>query len=526
MHVGVLPLLGSLALGGPPAPPPVPQPPAPAIRQVNGTAGIYPVPGMGPPGAVAAVGALPVMGTGHAPAALPAPAPLVAAKFLAPKGTRVTAFPGSPLAKMLEAPTVLGLRPGYVYRFALSNLPYAPGQTLYPEVELRGVLVPRAGMKYMDYPIPLLFAPADIARALEGAVVTKVIYLEDPEKAIPAETTADAPIEVPEDSERLALQAARENGRLMAIVRLGNRKPSPEELVTTAVPGTILFPGEKYLQAPPLPPVFPFWGVPLFDPILGPRPPKEECLLNGDDRKDFLGIGAEGRLYGLNATDVGVEFTMGGKRKVTTSCPACICAPRYIIRKVELVPAGFDLRIGLAGTVGELRPAGFLERVPALTEIGRDKANEFVGRVRPMAYVGRVGVGVLIGMNKPAAVAQVFGVKVEGTYVEPEQLTAYPTLCPLTVTKVIDPAGPKQVGDVVTVVIRYANTGTKAATDIVISDSLSGRLEYVPGSAQTDRPSNFSSAENEAGSLALRWELPGTLLPGQAGTIKFKAKVR
>jgi uncharacterized repeat protein (TIGR01451 family) len=176
--------------------------------------------------------------------------------------------------------------------------------------------------------------------------------------------------------------------------------------------------------------------------------------------------------------------------------------------------------------VGELRPAGFLERVPVLTEIGRDKANEFVGRVRPMAYVGRVGVGVLIGMNKPVAVAQVFGVKVEGTYVEPEQLTAYPTLCPLTVTKVVDPAGPKQVGDVVTVVIKYANTGTKAATDIVISDSLSGRLEYVPGSAQTDRPSNFSSSENEAGSLALRWELPGTLLPGQSGVIKFKAKVR
>jgi uncharacterized repeat protein (TIGR01451 family) len=78
----------------------------------------------------------------------------------------------------------------------------------------------------------------------------------------------------------------------------------------------------------------------------------------------------------------------------------------------------------------------------------------------------------------------------------------------------------------VTIVIRYANTGTKAATDIVISDSLSGRLEYVVGSSQTDRPSNFSAADNEAGSSVLRWELPGTLLPGQSGTIKFKAKIR
>ena len=65
-----------------------------------------------------------------------------------------------------------------------------------------------------------------------------------------------------------------------------------------------------------------------------------------------------------------------------------------------------------------------------------------------------------------------------------------------------------------------------AASDLVVSDSLSGRLEYVAGSAQSDRPSNFTVAENEVGSVLLRWELPGTLLPGQAGTIKFKARVR
>jgi uncharacterized repeat protein (TIGR01451 family) len=94
------------------------------------------------------------------------------------------------------------------------------------------------------------------------------------------------------------------------------------------------------------------------------------------------------------------------------------------------------------------------------------------------------------------------------------------------VTKVVDPPGPKQSGEVVTITIRYANTGAKEASDLVVSDSLSARLEYVPGSAQTDRPANFTAAENEAGSVLLRWELPGTLLPGQAGTIRFKAKVR
>src|SRR6185312_10024437 len=98
---------------------------APAPPQTHG--GVLPVPGMGPPGAVAAVGALahPVQAGEH-PAALPSPAPLVAAKFLTPDDVRVTAFPGTPLSRMFIAPTVLGLRPGYVYRFELANLPYAP----------------------------------------------------------------------------------------------------------------------------------------------------------------------------------------------------------------------------------------------------------------------------------------------------------------------------------------------------------------------------------------------------------------
>jgi hypothetical protein len=32
--------------------------------------------------------------------------------------------------------------------------------------------------------------------------------------------------------------------------------------------------------------------------------------------------------------------------------------------------------------------------------------------------------------------------------------------------------------------------------------------------------------QNEVGSLILRWEITGKLLPGQSGRIRFKAKVR
>jgi uncharacterized repeat protein (TIGR01451 family) len=161
-----------------------------------------------------------------------------------------------------------------------------------------------------------------------------------------------------------------------------------------------------------------------------------------------------------------------------------------------------------------------------MVDIGIDKPAGLIGRVRPASFVGRVGTAFYVGVSRPAAFGQVQGVKVVGVVVEPEQLTAFPFLCPLTVTKSVDPPGPKGAGEVVTITIRYANTGANPVTDVVVSDSLSGRLEYIEGSAQSDRASNFTVAENEVGSVIVRWELPGTILPGQSGTVKFRAKVR
>jgi len=490
------------------------------------TGGVFPTPGMGPPGAVAAFGAMVPWTPAPNAGPIAQPAPLVAAKFLTPAGVRVTAYPGAKISKMLDTPVVVGLRPGYVYRFELTNLTYHPTRSLFPEVEIRGTLVPRPGMKYMDYPIPLTFSAVDIERVLNGALITKVIYLEDPDKAVPTEVRPNQPVEMPEESERDAFRNALDNGRLMAVVRIGDRKPSAELLQTLAVDGTILFPGEGRLKSPALPPVLPYWNVPMYDPILGPKGPKEECFENGDDRKTPLGIGQNQRLGGLDPADVGVEYSIGGKRRVTTSNVGCICAPRYMIRYVELFPGGFDSRQTLSENAGRMNTAAVRERQMPMAEIAREKANAFTGRMRPSAYVGKIGTSFFLGTSKPSAIGQVGGVRVVAALVEPEELTAYPIICPLTVTKLIEPTGPRQAGDIVTITIRYANTGAKAVSDLVVSDSLSGRLEYIPGSAETDRPANFTTADNEAGSVIVRWDLPGALLPGQAGMVRFKAKVR
>ncbi len=61
---------------------------------------------------------------------------------------------------------------------------------------------------------------------------------------------------------------------------------------------------------------------------------------------------------------------------------------------------------------------------------------------------------------------------------------------------------------------------------MAVSDSLSGRLEYVPGSAQADRDAVFTTEQNEAGSMILRWEISGRLAPDESGVLRFQAKVR
>jgi uncharacterized repeat protein (TIGR01451 family) len=112
---------------------------------------------------------------------------------------------------------------------------------------------------------------------------------------------------------------------------------------------------------------------------------------------------------------------------------------------------------------------------------------------------------------------------VVSTAVGPEEITNINDLC---VTKEVEPDRPVQVGEEVTFTLRYRNGSKWPVTDLLLSDSLSGRLEYVAGSAQSDRPANVTTTANEAGSVVIRFEIPGPVPPGQSGVVKFRARVR
>ncbi|MDW8244049.1 MAG: hypothetical protein RMJ88_12630 [Thermogemmata sp.] len=469
------------------------------------------------------------------PASGPIPstaAPLTYVRFLLPEGVRLTAYPGTPAARLLPGNVRLGLRPGYSYRFELSGLPAAilpPPETqavLYPEITVYGSLHMRRGLNPQDFPVPVLLSNEDLGRALQGAVIVKYVYLEDPAQALPAATTPDSPLELRDDDETTARQQALRRGRLLITVRLGNRIPTPDELRQATVEHTILLPGMNRLAAPAQPPCFPPAVVPLYDPLVGPRPTTEECFVNGGDRGEPLGIGPRQQLGGLEAGEVAVEYTLQQQRHVTTSNPVAVCAPRFVIRRAEYAPRPLQAVHHLA--VGEERrfPLGLHQRELPQAGFHYQRLSAVQSQQRPSLYFNQVGVSLFAAAEQVQAVAQVSGLKVVGVLVTPEQLTAYPTVAPLTVSKQIDPPGARQPGDTITITIRFFNSGNQPLGQLAVTDHLSPRLEYVAESAQTSRAANFSLTPQDDGTVLLRWDFPGDLLPGQGGSIRFKARIR
>jgi uncharacterized repeat protein (TIGR01451 family) len=81
-------------------------------------------------------------------------------------------------------------------------------------------------------------------------------------------------------------------------------------------------------------------------------------------------------------------------------------------------------------------------------------------------------------------------------------------------------------GDIISFTIRYDNVGDQPVSNLVVTDSLAPRLEYVDASQQSSIAARFSTTPNEAGSSILRWEIDYELKPGDGGFVRFDTKVR
>lgn len=146
------------------------------------------------------------------------------------------------------APALAGLLVGPAYRIQLSGLPDHPNRSLWPTIEVIDRLYPPVGSE-PKFPIPIEFTQEEIDAALEGRMITKVIYLEEPDRALPLERVAGRLPVFDVAPGRDPLKAADVFGRPMAIVRLGKRVPLAYPSAAYASP-PVLFPLEPDIRGP------------------------------------------------------------------------------------------------------------------------------------------------------------------------------------------------------------------------------------------------------------------------------------
>ena len=524
-------------------------------------------------------------------------APLMHVKLIGPAGMHAVVYQGMARPRDLAAPVQLGLRPGYIYRLELNGFPQAPGVSLYPTLEVRGSLCLAPVVNPAQYPAPIVITEDDLRQALAGVLVTKVIYLEHPERAVPTATTPNQPLETNIPSDHDLLADARERGRPVLVLRFGQLQMTAEEVALSSVPGTVLFPDEHVLGQPAAQPMLPWACFPWYDPIAGPRP-DEECIHNGcinppnprylvNGKPLRAGLDNEGQLQGLNPEDTVAEYRDSrGWKRLACSNRVCLCVPRFGVLRSELGLGRYD-SVTVVEDKREVRGQEQVRvRVPSLQTQHTDQPGTYLSRARPTQAVtveglvkltrlevldahhlsvgpiellgsdrvnllrredrvllmqqmefaralsrktGLSGYETIVGTEVIGRV--VGGPEVVSSSVETRDLTVCcneaprPPEKPLVLFKCADKHA-AQPGDVVTFTLKFSNHGGLPITDVAVVDSLSGRLEYLPGTAQADRDSVFTMQQNEAGSLVLRWEVSGKLLPGDSGTIRFQAKVR
>lgn len=499
-------------------------------------------------------------------------------RFSAPDSTKIEVLGPAPEPIVAPEPNAsgltVGLKVGVAYRLKLSNLPNAPGVELFPMVEFVGHLHRPPNVDPLKFPVRIPFTMDDLEDAgVRGRMVTSVIYLEAPELAVPVSMPKDqisvvtlSPVESP-------MKIAPGLGRVMAIVRVGGRAPTVDEL-SGAPDYPMTGPGCPFSLADGGRCDVPCGPASCLPPRAErPWMPKDEFLCDGGDGGESAHLGGQGGLRGVDPRDAVVKFQADDRARILPTNRVCIYAPRFAAVRSSV---GANLN----KTVENLRVNEYLEKQTTMqvkqspkkftqnqmAELARHRSRasnlqsrQFAGEkaeIRvlqgydvPTHVAGHIEVRTL-EIAKQREIANVYRLKIKGEGIKtaetavvtgiaeglgekvmawkPQEIAGVevpPNKPGLMVLKQVDTAE-AEPGDVVTYTIRYRNMGNVAILSVSIVDNLLPRLEYVPGSALGPKGSVFSAGANTAGSSELRWDLPEAVAPGQDGYVQFKAKIR
>jgi uncharacterized repeat protein (TIGR01451 family) len=324
-------------------------------------------------------------------------------------------------------------------------------------------------------------------------------------------------------------------------------------------------------------------GVPLPDVPTGPwappgisRPwPTDEYIADGGDNGLPAGVSTvDGHLAGVGMEDTIAHYdTLDGRTLVEPSNRVSIYSPKF--RSVRQVMNLYETG-QMDRTVGALAPVKVAGNRETLFAASSKQNEQLVGRVGKKSlttYRSKEGEGLLSASLGPHSFQDGFrpyencetirlgkyqskehALLLRGTtaaktwehkaavqvFIDEMVASAVTRNEQVQVTYTIKepPANPKlqitkvastqyaNPGETIDFTLRFDNVGNQTIGNVTIVDNLTTRLEYVPDSAQSSVPADFSHKANEGDSLVLRWEVKKPLKPGEGGIVRFTCRVR
>ncbi|MFN7450273.1 MAG: hypothetical protein ACK57V_12270 [Pirellula sp.] len=298
----------------------------------------------------------------------------------------------------------------------------------------------------------------------------------------------------------------------------------------------------------------------------------QEYLFDGGDRGPTVRLRKDDSLSGLDTEDTVIQYeTADGKSDVVSGCRVAIYAPRFASVRKRTSTAQSDVAMRLRTTDQPSGPGQFIDRLPSVSvskpeklvnqgnvnviESVRDRDQLVPAEMvlpmlvaseafKPYEDFSLMRNGDLKGTDlarfaKAAAAARTWTnvdelqVLIDGQETteitskkQAEEFRLYEykgariRLCKVASEQMANP------GDIISFTIRFDNVGEQPLSKLVVTDSLTPRLEYVEGSEKSSVAAKFSTQPNAAGSDVLRWELQDGLKAGDGGLIRFDCKVR
>ncbi|MBR0193709.1 MAG: hypothetical protein IJQ31_16755 [Thermoguttaceae bacterium] len=146
-----------------------------------------------------------------------------------PAGAEISPAAEGKFIEPMPAPQYYALQLGKTYRFRLTNIPLMPGVELYPTVEIMDRTHPPIGEE-LRHAIEVEFTKDDLYAAARGKFVTRIIYIENPETAMPISSKdqlGQGYFDVAATADPVSV--AKTLGRPVVRIQIGGRAPNDLE---------------------------------------------------------------------------------------------------------------------------------------------------------------------------------------------------------------------------------------------------------------------------------------------------------